>query len=547
MISSTRQTIGCILMVAGIAVCGHAQSASSKQPTASISGKVTVTGGQAVQGVVIALRSTEPTSFRQFTRYRGVTDAKGEYRIGNVPPGKYTVVPSGSIFLVAGDLNDERTVIVNEGETINDFDFSLIRGGVITGKVVDSDGRPVIEEEVQLFSSRGVAVGPWPPVITDDRGVYRIFGLRPGSYTVAAGRDGMGGSTASRGRPAMYVRTYYPGVPDAAQATMIQVSDGSEATDVDIRLSRPLTTHTASGRIVNGETGQPLKNIAYGFTRFITPAQRTSISRGDVTNIRGEFKLENLVPGQYAVQLMPDANVDMRAEEVRFDIADHDVTDLVIRTVKGASLSGAAVLEDATDKAIAEQFRGAKLVVFVATEDSRRSGISGVQTALSPDGSFRFGGLPAGKATFRFSGSQRFRLIRVERNGVIVPDGIEVKQGEDITALRLLYGYADGSIRGIVLVENGTIPSNGRIALRIRKPDDNSPNSAGAYFGAELDTRGQFVVENLFPGTYEITAGLFVPGSRQRILSKPQEVVVTAGSTANTVVKLDLSAPQTKP
>ena len=42
----------CMLVVAGVAVCGHAQSTHSKESTASISGKVTLKG-EGLQGVVV--------------------------------------------------------------------------------------------------------------------------------------------------------------------------------------------------------------------------------------------------------------------------------------------------------------------------------------------------------------------------------------------------------------------------------------------------------------------------------------------------------------
>lgn len=441
MISPTRRAIACILVVAGIAVCGHAQATSSKEPRASISGKVTF-HGEGVKGAIVTLRSNEGTSFRRLTNFRGVTDAKGEYRILNVPAGNYFVEPVATAFVVDSGLTGDRTLTVNEGQTIENFDFSLVRGGVITGKVVDLNGRPVIEEEVYLSSPRNPRYGsPLPAAITDDRGIYRIFALRPGHYTVAAGRDDAG-PTSSRPRGALLRRTYYPGITDPAQATVINVSDGSEATNVDIVLSGTLTPHTASGRVVNGATGQPVPNVECSVIRFFSPTN-TATSRGPVTNSQGEFKLENLVPGQYAVSVKPDGS-DWRSDELRFEITDQDVIGLVVRTVKGGSLSGVIVLEGTIDNAIREQLRDARLIVFVATEEStRRGATSGVSTVLRPDASFRIGGLPTGTATFLLTPTPKFRIVRVEHNGLIHARGLAVKQGEDLTGVRIVVGYVD--------------------------------------------------------------------------------------------------------
>lgn len=543
MISRICRALACILIVACVAVCGHAQNNSSKEPTATITGKVTF-HGDGVRGVIISLRSNEGTSFRKLTNLRGVTDAKGEYRITNVPPGNYIVNPTATAFVIDGP---ERTLIVNQAEAIEDLDFSMVRGGVITGRVVDADGRPMIEEDVYLASPRDPRLGsPLPAATTDDRGIYRIFALRPGSYVVAAGRDDVFGSPR-RPRADRYVRTYYPGSTDPAQASVVQVSDGSEATNVDITLSRALITYTASGRIVNGETGQPLPDVRYGFKRFVGSTQYASIMNGAITNSRGEFKIENLIPGQYAIQLAPDADRDLRTQEVRFEVFDQDVTGLVVKTVKGASVSGVVVLEGTYDKTISEQLRDLRLVVFVATESTRKFGLSGVQTTLRPDGSFRIGGLPTGTATFSLGAARDFRILRVERDGIIQTGGVEVKLGEDITTMRIVIGHGDGSIRGVVEVENGAIPPNAQVFLRVKRLNENPLNASGSYVPAQIDARGQFVLNNLIPGTYELTAGLFVRGARVPVVQTKQDVVVTAGTTTTTTMKLNLHPPPPKP
>lgn len=79
-------------------------------------------------------------------------------------------------------------MIVGEGENIEEINFSLVRGGVITGKVTDADGRAVIQQPVHIFLSEVFDQGspkrqffPTTVAQTDDRGVYRKYGLRAGS------------------------------------------------------------------------------------------------------------------------------------------------------------------------------------------------------------------------------------------------------------------------------------------------------------------------------------------------------------------------------
>ena len=87
-----------------------------------------------------------------------------------------------------------KTRLINRDETVESIDFELMRGGVITGRVTDADGRPIIEETVSISSAEpnriiGYSISSHRGTRTDDRGVYRLFGIAPGTYKVAAGRN----------------------------------------------------------------------------------------------------------------------------------------------------------------------------------------------------------------------------------------------------------------------------------------------------------------------------------------------------------------------
>ena len=70
----------------------------------------------------------------------------------------------------------------------------MIRGGAITGTVTNALGEPVVAVRVRATMVRD-ARGEVPKFMTfglmeqstDDRGIYRIYGLRPGTYIVSAG------------------------------------------------------------------------------------------------------------------------------------------------------------------------------------------------------------------------------------------------------------------------------------------------------------------------------------------------------------------------
>src|SRR5688500_13703917 len=99
MVSSGRQTIVCILLLLSAVVSARSQSADDKAATSTITGKVTI-GGKGVWGVVVGLAISDQyrSNFRA-TRFRSTTDEDGNYRITNVPPGNYDVIPASPSYV----------------------------------------------------------------------------------------------------------------------------------------------------------------------------------------------------------------------------------------------------------------------------------------------------------------------------------------------------------------------------------------------------------------------------------------------------------------
>jgi 5-hydroxyisourate hydrolase-like protein (transthyretin family) len=542
MVSSTRQAIACILVIFSVAVFACAQNVQTKEQTSTITGKVTIKG-KAAPGIFIGLRRQESSYYKQITGLRAVTDSEGRYQIENVTAGTYVVIPVAPAY-ISDENNSERILNVNKGETIENIDFVLVRGGAITGKVVDADGGPLIEQEVVAIpeSQNTHRYMRYLGARTDDRGIYRMFGLPKGRYRVAAGSDNF----ASFQRTS-YKRIYYPGVEDQAQAALVDVSESSEAINIDLTLGGTINSYTAYGRIIDGQTGQPMPNVNYGLTRYYDENSSSSTNYAVPSNSRGEFRLENLSPGKYGVSAQDRPNGNWRAEEERFEVIDRDVTGLVIRTEKAGSISGVIVLEGADDKSAREQLARAHVGSSITNESTGRGAGSSANPA--PDGSFRITGLASGTATLGvFSSIAQFRIARVELNGVLQPRGIEIKPGEQITGVKVVVNYGNATIRGSVVVQNGAVPTGARIFVWLRKTNED-PYASGSMINAtpQLDARGQFVVENMFPGTYEIHAGLAVPDAGQHMFYKKQDVVVTAGSNNVVNITLDLSSPTTRP
>ena len=540
MASSSRQAVACILLIFAVVIDARSQSGPEKRPGgATFSGKVTIKS-KGAPGITVGLIRIEESS-RQPTGQRALTDDQGNYRITNVGPGKYllTVVAPGLIPALGSDGN--KTFLISKSEAVENVDFSLVRGGVIAGKVTDPDGRPLIEEFVSLLpvdNGQGYyRYTPTPNTRTDDRGIYRLFGVPPGKYRIAAGKDESEFGTRGGG----YRRAFHPATTEASQATIIEVSEGSEATNVDITLPELTANYAVYGRIIDGDTGQPLANVSYGVQKYLSENNTISLTTGAVSNQDGEFKFENLSPGKYAVFVELRPGSDWRSEYQRFEVIDQDVTGLIVKTIKGASASGVIVLEGTDDKAIYERLRKAYVYAHVSSPESGSTSSS----AIDRDGGFRVGGLQAGILNFGI-GVQGFFVVRVERAGVVQTQGIELKDREQITGLRVVVNYATGAIQGVVKLDSGPIPVNSQVHVSVKRLGDLPTVFSNLNRSVQVDARGRFFAEGLLSGTYEVTAS-YAPDTRTRWGRVTQQVVVTNGAVANVTLTVDTSANPGRP
>lgn len=525
--------------------------AAPKVPRGTVSGRVTIKEKPA-PGVVVGLRKLASGMVSSEPLQKATTDQDGVYRITNVAPGSYDVLPSAPAYVLV-DMNNYRgkNVIVGEDENVDNINFSLLRGGVITGKVTDADGRPLIQQEVSLFRVEASVQQPQRPQIivagntpTDDRGIYRFFGLSAGRYKVASGRaDENYGGSASASRVA-FKQVFHPDVSDFEKATIIEVREGSEATDVDIKLGRALQTFTATGRIVNGEDGTPVANTRFGLQR--NAGQRFEMVQNlSYTNTQGEFIIDGLAPGRYGLFLYPDPSRVLRADNPQFEVIDQDVSGIVIRLVKGSTISGVIIFEHDDKKAWAKLLE-LKLRGHVSTLTGGAAfAQTGAMASIGADGSFTLPGLSPGMVNLFLSSAsgatalQGFQISRVEHNGVVAANGIEIKDGDQLTGVRVYVSYGTGIVRGVVNFDAGLLPEGARMFARLVKPGT-QPTGNNSTF---VDARGHFVIERVPAGVYEVMVTVFVPGSRLRPPSAKQQVTVQDGNVSQVSLTLELTPP----
>jgi len=201
-------------------------------------------------------------------------------------------------------------------------------------------GVGVSATDARTADGAGAPTSPMSPppmsTVTDDRGAYRLFGLMPGEYLVAAspspGNDGgmgarsaaeldatlatlnqrqMGvtttGAVAQAAAPiplapsVSYAPIYFPGTAWYSEAVRVKVAPGEEREDVSFEVGH---VRVAS---VTGAVAGDVPNLAAVELSLIFGGPRPGglISTGGVTstppNARGEFSFGNMPPGQYRI------------------------------------------------------------------------------------------------------------------------------------------------------------------------------------------------------------------------------------------------------
>ena len=537
-----------ILITSPAAMRGQTREAKSKA-TGSISGHVLL-NGKAAAGIAVAAYGGE-TMTRRIAAARTVTDSEGYYSLSQLAPAQYQIATLAPNLTAAesglgpsygfGVFGSSKNIILGAGEMVADIDIKLVRGGVIAGRITDADSKPVIEERVSLQLvdengnlSRGVSQLPFngQMYLTDDRGIYRIYGLSAGRYKVSVGSDSGGGVVAGS-RRRYYPRTFYPDVNDQAKAAVVELNEGREATNIDIKVGISAESYSASGRVIDSESGLPVPGARIGFVVNTNNQDRPgSFYSGLITDSRGEFKFDGLGPGRYGAYVASEYDgSDFYSDPAYFEVIDRDVGGVEIKAIRGLSLSGVVVAEGDVQKVA--QLPGLR-VSANSIQTTRNQINSGATSLVAADGSFQVNGLRPGRISVGVyaSGPSPIRpaIARIEHDGIGLPQGFEMQPGQSVSGLRVVISYGTGIIRGTVRFEGGSLPVDSRAYISSKR------EGASAVSGAQLDSRGRFVISDLAPGTYEVTLQISVSRISPHRPGPPQKQSVSVSNDAEAEV-----------
>ncbi|MEK6286057.1 MAG: carboxypeptidase-like regulatory domain-containing protein [Acidobacteriota bacterium] len=557
MYSLERRTVLAATMIVTIVATAHSwtpvQSSQTTEATCSISGRVMIADLPARGVTVLLLPAENRPSEKPLAK--AITDQDGRFQLTGVPAGQHLLQAFAPALVARGDNmigGSGKLIHITAGESIEGIDIALTRGAVITGRVTDADGQPLIQENVRLFavSEQGrkesihLPNASFATYATDDRGVYRVFGLPPGRYIVCVGMDTGAPTSRMASGNTYYPATYHPDVADEAKATVVEVSAGSEATGVDIVLGRASKAYSASGRIVDANTGKPIVAMQYGSASLDSGGRQVfaTSSGASTSGARGEFRIDGLAPGQYSAYAVPIPDSEMYSDTAPFTVNDSDVAGLEIKVRRGSTIIGSVIIEGA------EGQRGAPPLSEV------RVGISSGLVNAAPrnrllsiaaDGSFRVTGLPRGVANFHvftYPSNTGLTLVRVERDGVEQKNGVEIGVAGEISGVRVVFAYGSGTIRGQVQMESGEIPAGAMMFLSIRRIGAAQNQGRRPPYP---DSRGRFAIDGLLPGEYELSLTVQV----RQVAGSPQigpksvkkTVTVTNGAETQVTMVVDLN------
>lgn len=570
-LSPCAQLLSALALLAACSFSIRAQTPprDDRPRNSSIAGRVTIGGNPALNKTVI-VAELRAQGDGEIVINNGAllgdaivhslkTDSDGRYRVAGLRAGNYEVKVQADAYVPEKKSERrQRTVALDEGEAAENIDFALVRGGVITGRVSDAEGRPLIAQRLQLHVVRETGqteehhdYANFEMLETDDRGVYRLYGLPAGRYHLSAGGVNHGAFGAL---PAKYPVTYHPDTTDEQQARIIEVKEGGEATEVDIRVGAK-KTYTVAGRVVDAETGQTLPQLTLlFFGRSEKDPGPRSFNGTTTTDAKGNFRLDGLPAGQYVIQLSPSfglsGQIEHYNEATKFEIKDADLSGVEVAAKRGATISGAVIVEanqETKSKVNLAQMMLSAVVTPKATEPSgdqeAAQAFPGYTAGkITGDGSFRLTGLPPGNVGFQLINisGRTPKIARIERNGVELREGLEVKAGEAVTGVRLVLIHAAGTIRGQVNMAGGK-PLDGWVINIFAHPpaESDNQNSSGH---AQADSKGRFVIEGLLDGEYQLMVTARQTGSNVSTgITVEQRARIVNGGEAQVNVTLDLN------
>ena len=342
-----------LAFLAGLNTTAQAQARRGSAPEATGPGAIPRRDASIV-GHVLTPDSNSPVRVadvvamsRNGRRVSTTTDENGAYQLEQLTEGEWLVTASkgGYVTWQFGQRRPYQTpppIALKRGERFT-ADIPLTRGGAISGRVYDPTGDALAGLQVRVYRAtmeqgtrRLKAVGV--PDMTDDTGSYRVYGLPPGDYFVAASLrvapyDSIVETT--------YSPTYFPGTGSLSEAQRIKLGIGGEASATFPLLS--LRSTRISGVVLNG-AGAP----ADAFLNLVSEGSELGVptGAGGVTRSDGTFTLADVSPGRYVLKATLRGDGPDESASLPVVVDGDELTGVTLVTGRPATVLGTIVEAD---------------------------------------------------------------------------------------------------------------------------------------------------------------------------------------------------------
>ncbi len=481
---------------------------SPESPRARIVGRVLSTEGKPLSRAIVTAQKLGGSAL-----FQAKTDRSGRYAM-DVEPGRYIIRAEKGGYVTSEYRVEEASLeptpmMVEAGKSVT-VDLRLPRGGVITGRIVDEDGEPVVGATVQVERrqeepSRGA---PWVfglrgSATTDDRGIYRIYGLASGRYYVSARvRETQAVrilSGTSLLMPQEGAVTYYPGVSSRERAVEVEVVEGAETTGIDFKIAPEKERGIVFGVVRKRETGEPVPGIII----IAYSTERPSIDARATTDEQGHYELKGLAPGTYRVQvtsgmfLQEEDYAQPPTQEVTIE---NDPVEVNFELERAAEISGRIVTEDWR---VPENVT--RLFPLLYPKGAERRGVAALPR-VDTQGNFTIKRVPSGAFLLDLSLSDSPYFLRavLHEDRDVTTEGLVVHPGARVTDVVIVLSNAGAVLRGRVLSSEGDVPLPNAVVQLI--PVDFAQRFAerGTVGTRSIvsDQHGGYEIKGIPPGRY---------------------------------------------
>jgi hypothetical protein len=521
--------------------------------TSRIRGRIVASdSGRPIRRAVVRLSSAAVRESRSTS-----TDQDGRFEFTQLPAGAYNISASKSGYVQMGYKQTRpnappRPVTVGEREVAERIDIALPPGGVITGRIVDEFGDPVsdvfVAAQRQQYSNnarRPVSAGS--PSGSNDIGEFRIYGLSPGDYYVAATPRAQGSPIETSTDRTGYALTYYPATPDVSAAQRIHVSAGDTVSNIVIALTLTRTARI-SGTVLDGE-GRPARGGNVMVTSRASGPGTMPTANAFVRQ-DGSFTVTGVAPGDYTLRAFingPQQGGLQRPSTLstaNVTVTGTDVNDLILQPQAPTTVSGRLTGQASTLAQIKPAT--ARLAIVPMGGPMIMPGPMPPPPALRDDLSFELVAYP-GTFALRPMSLPGVIIRSVRLNGRDVTREFDIAPGAAITDLEVEVTASAAKVAVTVANARGEAAADQDVVVFPQDESEWGTLMPGHASSGRTDERGQYQSPQLLPGAYYVvTSDALEPGDANdpeiltNLRARAQRITLGDGETA--AVQLRTSA-----